>query len=246
MMADSLARGSAGVSHMAADGAFVTFAATVKTANSLLNTTFMNYQNGAVSKIRTSEYSIPEDLVDYIDLIDPTVFLGKTATSTRKTSADAPTQPIIDAACATSITPTCLKELYNTVGYTPDPTSGSRVGFGSFLNESAIYDDLFQFEGFFGIPHQNISTILITNATNDQDTATAQFGEANLDVSFPLFRHSIPAPKSNHQGVFDGDLCDNYPPNAHCHAGAKHYWNQSPAPSNGVHHWRLSTLHPQS
>lgn len=94
-----------------------------------------------------------------------------------------PTKRSIDAACSTSITPTCLKELYNTVGYTPDANSGSRVGFGSFLNQSAIYSDLFQYEEYFGIPNQNFSTILIAGATNDQDIATAQFGEANLDVS---------------------------------------------------------------
>jgi tripeptidyl-peptidase-1 len=154
-----------------------------------LNTTFKNFESNGVTKIRTSEYSIPEDLVDYIDLIDPTVFLGKTTAAvpaSTRTRAGAPTKRTVDAACSTSITPTCLKELYNTVGYTPDPASGSHIGFGSFLNESAIYSDLFQFEEFYGIPHQNFSTILIAGATNDQNTATAQFGEADLDVSPPL------------------------------------------------------------
>jgi tripeptidyl-peptidase-1 len=58
----------------------VTFATTVGNANSLLNTTFMKFENSAagVSKIRTMQYSVPENLTGYIDLIDPTVFLGKT------------------------------------------------------------------------------------------------------------------------------------------------------------------------
>ena len=169
------------------DGAFVNFATTVGTANSLLNTTFKNFENNGVSKIRTSEYSIPESLVDYIELIDPTVFLGKTTaavpTSTRKTHADAPTKSTVDASCSTSITPKCLHELYNTVGYTPDPKSGSRIGFGTFLNGSAIYDDLEQFEEYFDIPCQNFSAVLIAGASNNQDIATASFTEANLDVS---------------------------------------------------------------
>jgi tripeptidyl-peptidase-1 len=150
------------------------------------------------------EYSIPSSLTDYIDIIDPTTFLGKTvaavssdpqylefwaipnstkvpvSTPTKKDKT--PTKRSIDAACSTSITPTCLKELYNTVGYTPSASSGSKVGFGSFLNQSAIYSDLFQYEEYFGIPHQNFSTVLIAGATNDQDIATAQYGEANLDV----------------------------------------------------------------
>lgn len=154
-----------------------------------MSTTFKKYENGGVSKIRTSEYSIPEHLVDYIELIDPTVFVGSTTaaapTSTLKT-AHPPTKPSIDAPCSTSITPTCLKELYNTVGYTPDPKYGSHIGFGSFLNQSAIYSDLFQFEEYFNIPHQNFSTVLIANATNNQDIATAEYGEANLDVGFPI------------------------------------------------------------
>jgi tripeptidyl-peptidase-1 len=68
------------VSQVSTDGAYVTFATTVGTANSLLNTTFMEFENAAagVSKIRTTEYSIPSSLTNYIDLIDPTVFLGKT------------------------------------------------------------------------------------------------------------------------------------------------------------------------
>ena len=73
-------RCSAGVSQVSTQGAYVTFATTVGTANSLLNTTFMKFENAAagVSKIRTTEYSIPSTLTSYIDLIDPTVFLGKT------------------------------------------------------------------------------------------------------------------------------------------------------------------------
>ena len=40
----------------------------------------MKFENSATgaSKIRTMQYSVPETLASYIDLIDPTVFLGKT------------------------------------------------------------------------------------------------------------------------------------------------------------------------
>ena len=69
--------------------------------------------------------------------------------------------------------------------YIPNRKSGSRVGFGSFLNQSAIYSDLFLYEESFGIPHQNFSTVIIGGGLNDQNISTAQFGEANLDVRFP-------------------------------------------------------------
>lgn len=177
---------SAGVKHISTDGAFVTFATTIGTANSLLNTTFVRYENAGVSKIRTKEYSVPDDLVNFIDMIDPTVYLGKATTN----SAPAFVQPYkgttseteINADCSAILTLSCLQDMYNTAGYVPDPRAGSRVGFGSFLNQSAVYSDLFQYEELFDLPHQNISTILIAGATNDQDPATAQNGEANLDV----------------------------------------------------------------
>jgi hypothetical protein len=69
---------SSGVSQFSTNGAYVNFATTVGTANTLLNTTFMNFENAGVKKIRTTEYSVPESLTNFIDLIDPTVFLGKT------------------------------------------------------------------------------------------------------------------------------------------------------------------------
>lgn len=182
--------GSAGVTQVTTDGHFVSFATTVQNANSLLNTTFATYTSGDVSKLRTTQYSVPDDLVQYIDLISPTTYYGKTvanapkfkkATKTKRTSNSSPSVSVA-ASCQTSITPSCIKQLYNIGNYAPDPNSGSKVGFGSFLNESALYTDLFQFEETNGIPHQNFSTILINGATNDQDPATAQTGEADLDV----------------------------------------------------------------
>ncbi|KAH8807281.1 peptidase S8/S53 domain-containing protein [Xylogone sp. PMI_703] len=173
---------SAGVKQISVNGAFISFATTVGTANSLLNTTFTHFENNGVSKIRTTEYSVPSELASYIDIIDPTVFLGKTVAAAPAIPRESKIEQRVDANCSTSLTPACIQEMYNTVGYKPDPRSGSRVGFGSFLNQSAVYSDLFLFEDHFGIPHQNISTILLAGATNDQNILTAQNGEANLDV----------------------------------------------------------------
>lgn len=88
----------------------------------------------------------------------------------------------VAASCKTLITPTCIKELYSVGNYAPDPKSGSRVGFGSFLNQSALYADLADYEAYFDIPSQNFSVTLINGGVNNQDPATAQFGEASPDV----------------------------------------------------------------
>jgi tripeptidyl-peptidase-1 len=191
---------AAGVSQITTDGHFINFATTVGTANSLLNTTFLTYQNSGVSKIRATQYSIPDALVQHIDLVTPVTYFGKTVaqvptfTRTKKqvetnkrrrddgTSRSENATATVDASCQVSITPKCLKQLYNIGSYVPNVKSGSRVGFGSFLNQSALYADLFLYEKDYNIPAQNFSVILINGGTNDQDPATAQIGEANLDV----------------------------------------------------------------
>ncbi|PBP20067.1 subtilisin-like protein [Diplocarpon rosae] len=186
----------AGVSEVHSDGQWVVFATTVGTANTLLNTTFANYENNGVSKLRTTQYSIPDHLADYVDLIYPTTYFGKTVTkapvgythtsrgaaASKVTSRAAAPQVTVDDDCRIWITPSCLKQLYNVGSYKPDAKSGSQIGFGSFLNQSALYSDLFQFEKHFNIPEQNFSVVLLHGAENDQDPTTADHGEANLDV----------------------------------------------------------------
>lgn len=103
---------------MTPDGQFINFATTVGTANSLLNTTFLSYKNSGVTKIRATQYSIPDDLVSHIDLISPITYFGKTGaniptfTRTTKTKKDLTTQAVSsNHACHTSITPHCIKKL---------------------------------------------------------------------------------------------------------------------------------------
>ncbi|ESZ92469.1 hypothetical protein SBOR_7132 [Sclerotinia borealis F-4128] len=175
----------AGAHNVVIIGSTVTFATTIDNANSILNATFQTYTSNGVSKVRTTQYSVPDDVAEHIELISPTTYFGKTVANvpTKITKrATPPTKVSVDAACSTSITPQCIKELYNVGNYTPSVSSGSRIGFGSFLNQSALYTDLFQYEKYFGIPAQNFSVTLINGATNDQDESTAQIGEANLDV----------------------------------------------------------------
>jgi tripeptidyl-peptidase-1 len=190
---------SAGISSIHSNGSTVNFATTVSTANKLLSAQFAYYQSGSTKKLRTTQYSIPDNLVDHIDLISPTTHYGKTTPAvaipsvTQKNKRVPASQPSVAASCQTSITPSCLKELYNINDYRADPNSGSRIAFGSFLNQSALYSDLALFEAYFKIPSQNFTVELINGATNDQDPATAQFGEANLDVEYIVgIGHPLP------------------------------------------------------
>ena len=173
-----------GVSQMSSDGFFVNFATDVNTANSMLSADFKHYTKGDVSKLRTLSYSVPEDLAQHVDFISPTTFFGKTQAFRPYHSYGSHAKfetRAVNASCADLITPQCLRELYNTVDYVPDKASGSKIGFGSFLNQSARYADLAQYETTYDIPSQNFTTILIRGGVNDQ-AIDGNHGEANLDV----------------------------------------------------------------
>ncbi|KAF2086023.1 subtilisin-like protein [Saccharata proteae CBS 121410] len=176
---------SEGAEAVYSDGSWVSFVTTVGNANKMLNASFMHYEYEGSTKLRTTEYSVPDSLSEHIDLIWPTTFFGKTVASAPlkalKASEISSRAADLDSSCSKTITPTCLKELYNSTDYTPDASSGSVVAFGSFLNQSARYKDLELYETKFGITSLNFTTELINGATNDQ-ARDDNHDEANLDV----------------------------------------------------------------
>ena len=183
----------AGITTVHSDGHWITFATTVGTANKLLDTEFAYYSNDGVTKLRTTQYSVPDDLTEHIDLISPTTYFGKTAaqlpTKPREPEPVAPRQ--VAPSCATLITPACLKELYD-IKYTPSGKTNSRIGFGSFLNQSARTEDLQLFETKYNIPAESFSVQLINGGVNNQ-TISNNHGEANLDVQYIVgISHPLP------------------------------------------------------
>lgn len=190
---------NAGIRHIARDGALVTFYGTVDQVNKLLNSDFAYYRKGDATKLRTAQYSIPDNLSEHIDLISPTVHFGET-----RHAAPVPSQlgeldkrgassPSVDPSCANAITPSCLYQMYNLGDYTPDPSSGSRVAFASFLNQSASYSDLADYEALFNIPSQSFTVELINGGVNNQSTTISNVGEADLDVELiAAMAHPLP------------------------------------------------------
>ena len=183
---------SFGVTSINSDGEWVTFAAPVETANKLLSTQFNYYQSDGITKLRTTEYSVPKNISQYIDFVTPTTYFGKTTAQLPRVPAakrmleerevsNSTSDAAIDSSCKRSITPACLKEVYNIGNYTPDAKSGSVIAFGSFLNESARTQDLSLFQKKFNIPAQSFSVQLI-NGGVDEQAPNNNHGEANLDV----------------------------------------------------------------
>jgi tripeptidyl-peptidase-1 len=194
---------SGGISTFARDGALLNFTGSVENISQLLNASFAYYSNGDSVKLRTTEYSIPDELAEYIDLISPTVFFGKTRSAVpvpvslsshvQKTQERRASSTEVSASCQTSITPSCLKEMYNVGDYTPKPAAGSRVGFASFLNQSAQYSDLADYEARFDIPSQSFTVELLNGGVNNQSASKSDIGEANLDVQLIVaVSHPLP------------------------------------------------------
>jgi hypothetical protein len=163
---------SSGIDTYITQGDSVWLKASVAQANSLLGTTFNTYTDAqGVPKIRTTQYSIPQELKAHIDLVSPTTYFGTTqpmrsikSTYSRRSLVERATT--LPAGCNSTIvyenhtyaavTPDCLRYIYNVNDYEPDVKSGSKIAFSSFLNQSASFSDLFAFEEHFGIPPQKL------------------------------------------------------------------------------------------
>ncbi|KAI0252053.1 hypothetical protein BJV78DRAFT_1154023 [Lactifluus subvellereus] len=108
--------------------------------------------------VRTTEYSLPAYLDEHIELIQPTTAFNR-AKRQRTTSAFSWSQiPLllspdakitvpdygvtVDASCNTTITVSCLKQLYNAVNYVPCKTNKNAIAITGYLEEFANFDDL--------------------------------------------------------------------------------------------------------
>ncbi|KAI0118924.1 peptidase S8/S53 domain-containing protein [Nemania sp. FL0031] len=182
---------SHGVERIHQQGTHIKFAAPVRTMNRLLNATFAYYDVAGSRKLRTTEYSVPEDIAPFVQLIHPTTFFGQTKSHRVPIDDEinAPTHlKVAEMAagadnCTRLITPACLRSVYNIGDYVADASSGSRIGFGSFLNESARLADLRTYQQTFGIPEQNFTSTLINGGVDNQERE-GDHVEANLDAQF--------------------------------------------------------------
>lgn len=179
----------AGIPKVHGVGGSVEFSTDVGTANKLLNASFAYYSNGNSEKLRTLSYSVPDHLVNDINLVLPTTYFEKEKTasiSTEDVPHAGPVQPpsnsSVEQSCRQGVTPACLKTLYNIGDYVPVPKSGSQIAFGSFIGQEASSSDLKIFEQANNITLQNFTTELTNANIHRQNKSSVQTDEANLDV----------------------------------------------------------------
>lgn len=196
---------------------WITFTTDVATANELLDTTFAWYQYGAGGspKLRTLSYSVPDEMAQNIDLIQPTTRFGQLGAQ-KSTIFDMQilepveevTESNVDTTAATcnvnQITPECIKSLYN-IKYTASP-EGNLVAFSSYLEEYARYTDLQSFESKWlpAAAGQNFTVELVNGGLDDQDSNDdsgmfCSLIEGRFDLILTMNRGSKPG-RSVHPG----------------------------------------------
>ncbi|KAK7699065.1 hypothetical protein SLS64_011979 [Diaporthe eres] len=188
------------------DGDYLMFRTTVGTANTLLDTQFDWYRGeDGMQMMRTSRYSVPQDVAAHINFVQPTTRFGtakRLASHVNIMDAGATTDgtskwvsapdvkvnaaAAVDPACNTAITPQCLFQLYN-VNFKGDPAGGNTAGYASFVGESARFTDMTMFEQVYApfAANRNFSVVTMNGGINDQ-TSQADSGEANLDQQYVL------------------------------------------------------------
>ncbi|KAJ6515249.1 subtilisin-like protein [Mycena sanguinolenta] len=154
--------------------------------------------------VRTTSYSLPKHLLNHVELIQPTTMFGtfkrlKSAIqSISQTDSQIQAQnlpPIfdpatgltVDASCNTTITITCLRQIYNAVGYTPSAHVGNSVGISGYLGDFANRADL---QLFFvdQVPaaaavNATYNFVSVAGGLDPQDPADAS-DESDLDTQF--------------------------------------------------------------
>jgi tripeptidyl-peptidase I len=116
-----------------------------------------HYEAANANAVRTRQYSVLFNLYDHFQFVHPNVPFDQVRPQLQpqKRSADflhpgKPTgyDPIV---YNNTITPDCIRELYEFAGFQADPNSGANLGIFGLLHNYAQFDDLGSFLGDFAL-----------------------------------------------------------------------------------------------
>jgi tripeptidyl-peptidase-1 len=144
------------------DGEWINFVASISTAEKMMDTTFKTYQSltrKEIQKIRALKYSVPQEVREHIDMIQPTTRFGQlrpqfSFVHDKEVIGDVNDVSVasiaaVNATCNTSITPQCLKDLYNFADFKADPNVSTLIGVNGFLEQYARFKDFADFARLF-------------------------------------------------------------------------------------------------
>ncbi|KAI9810165.1 MAG: vesicle formation at the endoplasmic reticulum [Phylliscum demangeonii] len=187
------------------DGEWISFTSELGQAETVLNATFYRFRSkfNEAEAIRTLEYSVPQRLHRYVEMVQPTTRFGQIrpqhstihdATVLRKAPSianalvgDGPSKPLDTDSCNSTMTPLCLRDLYDMGDYRGDPGNGNKLGIAGYLGEEGQYDDLKMFCAQYA-PYASGHnfTFRSINGGQRKRNATSDSVEANLDIQYSL------------------------------------------------------------
>ena len=179
------------------DGDWISFIVPIGQAESMLDAHFYSFKHKetGVTRIRTLQYSVPTALHGLIDLIQPTTRFGtfrpqaSFVKDSKYASVPANLTNVYDPTfCNTTVTPACLRGLYEMGNFTAQRNNGNSIGISGYLSQLARYTDLSLFNNKFA-PYakmDNFTVCAINNGTTDQHNMTNDATEANLDVQYAM------------------------------------------------------------
>jgi tripeptidyl-peptidase-1 len=172
------------------DGEWINFRAPVKRAEEMMGTTFKTYQSRVrrdVTKVRALSYSVPKAIRRHVDMIHPVTRFGQLHAERSQVFSEgsAITAAAVNSTCNTTVTPSCLADLYKYADYKVDPSADVTIGVNGFLEQYARYSDFQKFTKTYApqAANSNFSYTLVANGLNGQNS-TDDSVEANLDIQY--------------------------------------------------------------
>ncbi|KAK7053947.1 Tripeptidyl-peptidase sed2 [Favolaschia claudopus] len=187
-----------------AAGDWLTVTLPVNLVEKMLDTKYHIWHKNGEYIVRTTSYSLPKNVHDHVELVQPTTMFGtfrklkSTIHSVSPITSQAESQKnqpffdsttglTVDASCNTTITITCLQQIYNAVGYTPSANVGNSIGIAAYLEDFANRADL---QTFFedqvpaaAAANATYQFISVKDGLDSQDPAQAG-AESALDTQF--------------------------------------------------------------
>ncbi|KAA1136950.1 hypothetical protein PGTUg99_000771 [Puccinia graminis f. sp. tritici] len=177
----------------------------LKKVEYMLDTSYSVYQHhDGEHLIRTEKYSLPRNLHQHIELIQPTTMFGRLQKQRSSVTVieELPSaknkvliNPNIPNTCSdpSSVTNDCLRQLYKTDGYQVQASESNMIGITGYLEEVANFKDA---EMFLKTQRRDqvggkFEVVTVNNGKDyqelDQDQIDRQLGvEANLDTQTTL------------------------------------------------------------
>ena len=191
------------------DGDWINFIVHAAEAERILDTKFYYYSNSIshLERVRTLHYSVPRNLHQYIQMIQPTTRFGQmrpehstvsehfVVGELRNSVENYKGSSLNTTFCNTTITPQCLRDLYHVGNARGSFNNGGKIGVCGYLKEYAKFSDFKTFTTKYApyAASENFTYVLINGGLATQNDTVDDDVEANLDAqyAYPL---SYPTP----------------------------------------------------